>query len=116
MPTASASVFSPHQPVEIVQVPKPTSETVTSVPGKVLYFMADLEKTFVGSSVFGSSAYLGMSGLTEAGRRTENRRTDERSFALYRAKTRAAAVAKYVMTTSAPARRIPIRLSIIARS
>src|SRR5258705_3940390 len=38
--TASASVFSPHQPVETVQVPKPTSLTLTSVLGKTRYFMA----------------------------------------------------------------------------
>src|SRR4051812_48181545 len=39
MPIASASVFSPHHPVEMVQVPKPTSLTRMSVPGKTRYFM-----------------------------------------------------------------------------
>ena len=39
MPTASLSDFSPHQPVEIVQVPKPTSLTEIEVPGNTRYFM-----------------------------------------------------------------------------
>src|SRR3569833_733649 len=39
MPIAKASGFSPHQPVEMVHVPNPTSLTRTSVPGKSLYFM-----------------------------------------------------------------------------
>jgi hypothetical protein len=33
--------LSPHQPVEIVHVPKPTSLTRTSVFGKVRYLMAE---------------------------------------------------------------------------
>src|SRR5215207_4735366 len=37
--TASASVLSPHQPVDSVHVPKPTSETVRSVLGKVRYLI-----------------------------------------------------------------------------
>ncbi|HMI56911.1 MAG TPA: hypothetical protein VK511_02585 [Gemmatimonadaceae bacterium] len=36
---ACSSVTSPHQPVESVQSPKPTSLTRTPVPGKVRYFM-----------------------------------------------------------------------------
>src|SRR5205085_12640522 len=37
--TASASLRSPHQPVDSVQVPKPTSDTLTSAPGKFLYLI-----------------------------------------------------------------------------
>src|ERR1700704_4870594 len=37
--TASASLLSPHQPVETVQVPKPTSLTRTSVLGNSRYFI-----------------------------------------------------------------------------
>src|SRR6478672_13121402 len=38
--TASSSLRSPHQPVDSVHVPKPTSDTVTSAPGKFLYLIA----------------------------------------------------------------------------
>src|SRR5438105_15356202 len=37
--TASSSLRSPHQPVDSVHVPKPTSDTVTSAPGKFLYLI-----------------------------------------------------------------------------
>src|SRR6266404_9081194 len=39
--TASSSVFSPHQPVERVQVPKPISLALMSVPGNCLYRILD---------------------------------------------------------------------------
>src|SRR5579862_3101411 len=42
MATASSSLFSPHQPVEVVHRPKPTSLTVTSLFGYVRYFMFSL--------------------------------------------------------------------------
>src|SRR5687767_5445374 len=38
---ASASVFSPHQPVEIVHVPKPTSLMVTPLVGRMRVFMSN---------------------------------------------------------------------------
>jgi hypothetical protein len=41
MATASSSLFSPHQPVDMVHVPKPTSLTEIDVPGKVLYRMTE---------------------------------------------------------------------------
>src|ERR1700690_1117485 len=37
--TASSSLFSPHQPVDVVQRPKATSLTVTLPAGYVRYFM-----------------------------------------------------------------------------
>src|ERR1700722_2034665 len=39
MAIASASLISPHHPVETVHVPNPTSLTRTSVPGNVRYRM-----------------------------------------------------------------------------
>src|SRR5690242_11469479 len=75
MSTASASVLSPHQPVEMVHVPNPTSLTRMSVPGKVLYFMKDLLGN--GSSVLRLIGSRRASGRRDVPRPAVNRKTDK---------------------------------------
>src|SRR5688500_16267547 len=51
---ASASLFSPHQPVATVHVPKPTSLTATPLVGRMRVFIASSFGSAAGSEALGA--------------------------------------------------------------